>query len=495
VLPLLKKQDAKTASRRQATNKTEGLGGPPAVAGRSVDAIPSSFRDPAGYVTREGAIFKRVVTGRGRDDYELYRSSGLHDDLTGQGLIVDYREEKILSGRYLEAHKVLVPEQIPFISYPYEWSFDQLKDAALLTLEIQERALAYGLSLKDASAYNVQFVGSHPVFIDLLSFEKDSGGPWVAYEQFCRHFLGPLLLMQHHDPGINRFLRADLDGFPLGLISRLLPGKTFLNPGALLHIHLHARAQARYAGAQVASGNENQRAGVKSTVLHSLRSAVEKLKAPAADTAWSGYRDSRNHYTEDSLVFKKEHVGNTIRTLRPSLVFDLGANSGEYSEEVSQAGSYCVAMDVDPGCVNRAYLDGKGSGNRKVLPLLMDLRNPSPGAGFGLSERASLLDRPQADFTLVLALLHHLRITAMVPLAQIAAFLSRLTDSALVEFVPKTDPMTRKLLAGRRDTFDDYTVEGLINAFESWFDISHRAGIPGTSRTLWWMRRRNPAAA
>jgi hypothetical protein len=152
--------------------------------------LSSSFRDPAGFVFRDGDVIKRAVTHQGGPDHQLFLSSGLRTRLAAQNLIVEFLTEAVPESSWAQLHTILVPRQIPYVSYPYEWSFDQLKDAALLTLRVEEESLACGMSLKDASAFNIQFVGSMPVFIDLSSFEPDDGGPWLAYEQFCRHSLG-----------------------------------------------------------------------------------------------------------------------------------------------------------------------------------------------------------------------------------------------------------------------------------------------------------------
>ncbi len=451
--------------------------------------MPSSFRDPAGYVVRDGGVYKRVVTRRGADDYETFFTTGLARTLVQRGLVVDH-ERQAAPAFQPDVHAILVPEQIPFISYPYEWSFDELKDAALLTLEIQEEALARGMSLKDASAFNVQFRGSTPVFIDLSSFERDRGGPWIAYDQFCRHFLGPLLLMRYHDPAANRFLRADLEGFPAGMVSRLLPRWTWFHPDICVNIHIHARAQARNGGARPMQAPKPVK-GLKLSVLRSLRSVIENMKAPRSGGVWTDYATNRDHYPEMSLGFKRAMVRSAFVKFQPGLVFDLGAHQGEFSYDAARAGHYCVAFDSDPGCVNQCYLAGKRNRNPSVLPLLMDLRNPSPGVGFNLAERDSLMERPRADLALMLALLHHLRITARVPFRNIADFLARLANDALIEFVPPSDPMAQQLLAGRDDSFEDYSLEGFLHAFEDFFDVSHHGQIPGTLRSLWLARRKS----
>ena len=411
--------------------------------------------------------------------------------LVQRGLIVDHKRQDGPAYCRPGVHAILVPEQIPFISYPYEWSFDQLKDAALLTLEIQEEALARGMSLKDASAFNVQFRGSVPVFIDLSSFERDHGGPWIAYDQFCRHFLGPLLLMRYQDPAANRFLRADLEGFPAAMVSRLLPRWTWLHPDICVNIHLHARSQTRNGGAHAHPPPATKVVkGIKLSVLRSLRAVIENMKAPRFAGDWTGYAANRDHYPEMSLGFKRAMVRSAFVKFQPGLVFDLGANRGEFSDDAARAGHYSVAFDSDPGCVNECYLRGKRNRSRTVLPLLMDLRNPSPGVGFNLAERDSLMERPRADLALMLAVLHHLRITGRVPFRNIADFLARLATDALIEFVPPSDPMAQRLMAGREDSFEDYSLEGFLDAFENFFAVSHHGQISGTARSLWLARRK-----
>ena len=213
---------------------------------------PASFRDPGGFLFVEGGVLYRQVNSVYKDDYDLLLRSGLYKTLTDAGLLVSHEEVSTDPPDPRIAYKIIRPEPIPFISYPYEWCFSQLKDAALATLEIQRQALAHGLSLKDASAYNVQFLDGKPVLIDTLSFEKLRLKPWVAYRQFCQHFLGPLLLMGLKDSRLGQLSRIFLDGVPLDLTSRLLPRRTRLRPGILMHIHLHAASQKHFASKTIA---------------------------------------------------------------------------------------------------------------------------------------------------------------------------------------------------------------------------------------------------
>jgi hypothetical protein len=411
--------------------------------------------------------------------------SGLHGDLVSGGLLVDHHEEAAASS-VPHGCRVLVPEQISFISYPYEWSFDELRDAALLTLEIQQRALERGLILKDASAYNVQFRGAKPVFIDTLSFTQYQGGPWAAYEQFCRHFLGPLLLMRYRSPDAARFLMAEPEGFPLEGVSRLLPLRSFMRVGPLLHIHLHARAVRRQpsaGGAGRAGG-----AGHLSQLIASLRSTVEQIRTPQYRAEWTDYYAEGRFYPLIAQEKKREAVCELAQLVRPKLVFDLGTNTGLYAKEVAAAGAACVAFDSDPGCVNSLYLEERGNPKMRILPLVMDLGNPSPALGFELRSTLSLFERPQADLVMCLALMHHLRIAGNLPLARIAEFLAKLGRWLLIEFVPLTDPAVRTLTK-RQEDFEDYTLPNFLETFAGCFRLRGSRRLPGSERVLYLFER------
>lgn len=467
-------------------------GGPGVLApAPGVAPLPSSFRDPAGFVFVEDGVFKRAVTPAGLPDYELFMLSGLYDDLAKDSLVVRHREQT--GGGWEERLATsLVPERVDYVSYPYEWSFLQLKDAALLTLEVQRRALRHGMSLKDASAFNVQFRGAAPVFIDTLSFEKNDGGPWVAYQQFCRHFLAPLALMAYVSPSFNRFLAASLDGFPLELACRLLPLSTHLRAGLLLHIHWHARAlrNSRRKGGAVRANQPDR----KAELTESLRSAVESIELPPQRTEWSDYYREAASYAPPAEDFKKRWVRHWIRSTQAGLVFDLGANTGEYSRLAAAEGARCVSFEMDPICANQNYARARRSGDPRILPLLMDLREPSPSLGFELGERMSMLERPKADLILALALVHHLRITGQIPLARLAGFFGRLGRRLLIEFVPKEDPMVRAMLGHRKDVFADYSWTGFLEAFGQRFELVEAQPIPSTQRTLCHFRRTDEPA-
>lgn len=452
-----------------------------------MEPLLSSYRDPAGYVAMDGGVVKRVVRRYGEADYRLYMESGLHAELGAAGLVLEHREESPGAGWPAEAARVLVPTPIPFVSYPYEWTFAQLRDAALLTLEIEERAMRRGMSLKDASAYNVQFDGRRPVFIDTLSFQADKGGAWVAYEQYCRQFLAPLLLMQYGAVGVNGFLSAALEGFPVQWTAGMLPWRSYGNPAAVMHIHLHAAIQRRHGngGTGRGWGGGGQ---AKAGLVSSLRRAVEKMREPSRETEWQAYRETRTHYTPTARMAKRTAVRQILLRLGPGMVYDLGANDGEFSELAAESGARCVAVDGDANCVSRLYRRNRSGEEEWILPLVMDLCNPSPSVGFGNEERMSFAERGEADLTMVLGLVHHLRYRGNVPLRSVARFLARFSRRVLIEFIPPDDPKVAEMSRGRRG-FDDYTPEGFAEAFARRFVLEDRIAILDSRRELFLYRR------
>ncbi|MGH2682214.1 MAG: class I SAM-dependent methyltransferase [Actinomycetota bacterium] len=457
------------------------------VGGEAVFAA-GSFRDPHGFVfQREGRLLRQVNAAH-REDHDDLMGSGLYEALTEAGLLIPHREVDVALAATPEAYLVLEPERVAFISYPYEWSFGMLRDAALATLAIQEVALGFGMSLRDASAYNMQFHRGRPVLIDTLSFERlREGRPWGAYRQFCQHFLGPLALMSHRDVRLGQLLRVHIDGIPLDLVASLLPRRTRLRPGLMLHVHLHARSQRRHAGAATARGSFGPRAFLG--LLHSLRSAVEALRWDPGRSTWVGYYDEAESYTSAALEHKKELVARFVQEASPDQVWDLGGNVGVFSRIVSDQGIFAVCFDVDPGCVEANYRR-VAAGGANLLPLVMDLTNPSSRIGWENRERMSLADRGPADLVLMLALVHHLAIGNNVPLARIAAYLAELARTLLVEFVPKGDPRVRDLLAVRDDIFHDYTPEGFERAFGERYEILRREPVRESERVLYLMRRK-----
>ena len=459
---------------------------------------PASFRDPAGFVFVQDGQLYRQINRSAADDYDRLISSGLYERLTAAGSFLPHEEVNIRPAETgtgaEEPYKIIKPRRVPFVSYPYEWCFSQLKDAALLTLRIQREAIEHGMSLKDCSAFNVQFEGAHPVFIDTLSFEPYvEGEPWVGYRQACQHFLAPLAVMSYCDVRLSQLLRRYLDGLPLDLAARLLPRRTFLRPWLAMHIHLHARLQSRTpAAADVATKGKSGRFSRRGMLglIDSLESAINRLTWRPGGTEWGDYYSDTN-YSDEAMRHKLQLVSSALAEAQPATVWDLGANTGLFSRLASERGINTVSLDIDPLAVERNYLDARKRGDRCLLPLWIDLTNPTAGRGWANAERASLTERGPTDLVLALALIHHLAIGANVPLPMVATYLAKIGRRVALEWVPKHDSQVKRLLVVRRDVFVDYDEQAMVQAFQVHFELERRQPIAHSERVLYLFRRRS----
>lgn len=456
------------------------------------EVVTGSFRDPHGFVFHHEDVLYRQVNEVHRDHFDRFLHSGLYETLVGDGLLIPHEEVDGSIAVRPDAYRVLRPEQIPFVSYPYEWGFQMLRDAALATLEIEERALDHGMSLRDASAYNITFHRGRPVFVDTTSFEiLPEGRPWIAYRQFCQHFLAPLALMSLGDIRLGQLSRLHIDGVPLDLAAKLLPPRARTKPGLAMHILMHAKSQRRHErdGSTVPVKARSFSSNAFRGVLGSLRKAIDRLRRPAGTSPWREYYGEADHYSIEAAARKESLVGEWIDEVRPRRVWDLGANTGRFARLASGRGIDALALDVDPFCVDQAYQTARANGDEHLLPLVQDLTNPSNGIGWAGCERASLEERGPADLVFALALIHHLVIANNIPIPVFLAYLARLGRSAIVEFVPKTDPKVQLLLRSREDIFLDYDLEHLEAEAKKLFRIKRRSPVGDSGRTLFLLDR------
>jgi ribosomal protein L11 methylase PrmA len=452
-----------------------------------MNPISSSFRDPNGFIFEHNGEFYRQINHSYSENYDLLMSSGLYEKLVKENLLVPHTEDEEIH-KPENAYKIIKPEKIPFISYPYEWSFSELKNAAKITLQIQKIALEFGMSLKDASTYNIQFLKDHFVFIDTLSFEKYvQDKPWVAYKQFCQHFLAPLALMSYKDIRLNQLLRIFIDGVPLDLASSLLPSSSLFKFSSLSHIHLHAKSQKHYSDKKVKTSESKLSLSRLKALVQSLEGAVNGLKWKPEGTEWSDYYEDTN-YSDESFNQKKQIVENFLEKANPNSVWDLGANEGVFSRISSNKGIKTMSFDIDPSAVEKNYLHMIHDNEENLLPLLLDLTNPPAASGWSNTERQSLIERGKADLVLALALIHHLSISNNVPFRNVASFFSSICDSLIIEFVPKEDSQVQRLLASREDIFSSYDQEHFEQNFELFFDIIETKEIPMSKRTIYLMK-------
>lgn len=453
--------------------------------------LAGSFRDPSGFLFVKGGILYRQVNQAYREHYDHLMSSGLYERLVKSGLLVRHEETTLAPAVPALAYKVIKPEPIEFISYPYEWCFSQLKDAALATLQIHKAAIEFRMILKDASAYNIQFRDGVPVFIDTLSFELvRDWKPWVAYRQFCQHFLAPLLLMARRDERFGLWLRIFIDGIPLDLASRNLPFRTRFAPGILTHIHAHAASQKHYASRTEKLKERRFSRTALLALTDSLESNIRKLKFHSKATEWGDYYQDTN-YTAEGHEHKKRIIAEFLDVAQPGTLWDMGANTGLFSRIASSRGIRTVSFDVDPLAVEKNYREMAAKKETNLLPLVIDLTNPSPGVGWDNRERMSLEERGPADAAMALALIHHLAISNNLPFDRIAAYFRKICRFLIIEFVPKEDSQVRRLLVTREDIFGDYTLARFEEEFGRMFKILGAVTIRDSTRTLYLMQAKS----
>ena len=330
-----------------------------------------------------------------------------------------------------------------------------------------------------------------PIMIDTLSFETyKENVPWVAYKQFCQHFLAPLALMSLRDIRLGKMLRTYIDGIPLDLATKLLPGKTKLNFGLFSHIHMHAKAQQSYAGQDVGKLGDSRGMSKQNLIalIDSLIQTTRKLNWSPAGTEWGDYYDDTN-YSSDAIDNKAELVEKFIKKAKPKLMWDMGANNGYFSRIASKLEINTIAFDIDEAAVEKNYLYQKTKEETHMLPLVLDMTNPSPSIGWHNAERDDISKRSEPDLILALALVHHLSISNNVPFDMLAKYFSDLGERLIIEFVPKSDSQVKRLLSTREDIFPEYNFEGFEAAFSEFFKLEKVEDIEGSERKLYLFKR------
>jgi len=465
-------------------------------------AEPGSFRDRDSRVIVSDDAIYRALSPEGTEDWLALTGSPLLEQLTSTGQLIGSREVEpsVLgeSGELLPTgvERVLEHDRVPFVSYPYEWTFSMLQDAAKLQLDLGIAAIGEGLNLKDATPYNVQYLGARPTFIDIGSFEKITAGePWIAYRQFCMLYLYPLLFQAHKDIPFHPWLRGSIDGIqPIDAIKVFsLPDR--LRRGVFLHTSLHARLdrRANRSGPGSAEQNRTTRQVKPSQLqaqLQSMRRLVSKLKWKAGETSWSGYRQS-NTYSDDDDRRKQAFVAEVAASEKPALTWDMGCNDGAYSRIAAESSAKVVAFDFDHATVEALYRSLREEGNTRILPLVSNLADPSPALGWRGLERKTLVDRGAPDLMLALALIHHVSISANIPIADFLQWARDLDTTLVIEFPKRTDPMVRALLANKHDGANpDYEEGNFERELERRFKVERREELPSGDRILFLARPR-----
>lgn len=455
--------------------------------------IDSSFRDPSGFIYRHDNLLLRQINKIYSTDYDLLIKSGLYKKLSHLRYLISHTEISLEKYRYSpDAYKIIQPEKVQFISYPYEWCFSQLKDAALLTLKIQKIALELGMSLKDASAFNIQFVGGKPILIDTLSFEKyKERQPWIAYRQFTEHFLSPLALMAYKDIRLGKLFQLYLDGVPLDLTVKLLPFSARIKPGLLFHLFLHASAQKKHA---VKSIDETPKSSFSrhafTELLDSLEGSISGLSINSQKSHWSSYYEDRESYTEKGLESKRKIVKSFIEKASPIKVWDIGANTGYFSQITSSKGIPTIAFDSDITAIEENYKQVRKGSETNMFPLFLDITNPTPSLGWENRERQSLYERGPTDLMLTLAIIHHLALTQNIPFSFMATSFAKLCNFLIIEYIPLSDPKAQKLLQGRKSLFTNYTKQQFEKSFSRFFTITDIKPVNDSKRIIYLMQNK-----
>ena len=454
---------------------------------------PGSFRDPESRVFYAGDEVYRALSPDGLADFEALAATGLLDDervvrteraADGSGALADLLVH--------EPAGVLRHERIPFVSYPYEWPFSMLKDAALLQVDLLLAALGHDMVLKDSTPYNVQFKGARPVFVDVGSFERlREGEPWVGYRQFCMLYLYPLLLQALKDVPYQPWLRGSIDGITPGQMRGLLSFRDRFRKGVFTNVFLHARLERRYADRPDQVKQEVKRVFKKELFVanvQKMRKLVQRLQWNPPGGVWTEYGE-RNTYTDDDARRKDEFVREVARSREWNLVWDIGCNNGRYSRIAAEGARTVVALDADQGPVELLYRDLRDEGGERILPLTMNLADPSPGLGWRGLERRSLQDRGNPDLVLALALVHHVCISANVPVKEVVDWFASLGSALVVEFPTREDPMVKKLMAPKREGLHpDYELAFFERQLGEAFEVERSERLQSGTRVLYFAR-------
>ncbi|CAD0009811.1 methyltransferase domain-containing protein [Flavobacterium chungangense] len=450
----------------------------------------SSFRDPSGYVFVEDGNIKRVIKPVYFSQYKSLTESCFYDTLFEKKYLILHKTVQENQNQI-----IIEAQKIPFVTYPYEWSFLQYKHAALLTLKIQKLSLQNNFTLKDASAFNITFHEGKPVFIDTLSFDfYKENNPWLAYKQFIMHFLGPLVLAKYFGQEHLKMLSQNLDGLSLQKLSLLLPVKSYFSPTLLTNIHLLAKYDKKYESDKKTVNNNLSKAS-QIKLIDGLYDYILNLSVNEK-TEWDHYYNQIN-YNDVAYQFKKEFVKDWFLSIKGKSLIDIGGNDGTFSRELKEQAELLIVADVDANAVEQNYRQVLKNKEKNILPLVADVLNPVANYGFNNAERFSFVDRVKAqnlDACLALAVIHHITLSGNIPFSFSAQFFSKMASNLLIEFPTRTDSWVQFLLDSKREFsghFDFYNEENFEKEYTVYFEIIKKEKIESSERILYSLKTRN----
>ena len=451
----------------------------------------ASFRDPSGYMFYDGDILRRRINPIYFKQYYALKEQGIFKTLIKNKLLIAHEETAVS-----EDSIVITPEPIPFITNPYEWSFEQYKHAALHTLQVHKYALSKGFILKDASAYNITFHKGKPIFIDTLSFDfYEEGTPWRAYKQFISHFFGPLVLAKFHGTKVLQMMQTHIDGIPVDLIASMLPSKTKLSATLFTNIHLLAKAEGKH--------NKDYKAETKTVslslkaqnnIIDSLFNYIKKLSIEET-TEWGDYYTKTN-YEKAAFANKAAIIKEWVAIEQPKKLIDVGGNDGTFAREVLNTVQDVLVTDIDPEAVGQNYKLALKNKEQNMLAFVCDVLQPAPGIGFNNTERDSLITRLlnyAPDVTMALALIHHITLSGNVPFVKSAQFFASFAHTLIIEFPKRDDSWVESLLVRKREFiqhFDFYNEADFEAGYSTLFTIEKKMAVAGTERIMYLMKRK-----
>ncbi len=457
---------------------------------------PGSFRDRTARVFyRDGRIF-RALNEIALKEWKALSTTRFFSTFSTSGAIVSTKQRDVSSFSFAPSDQswagVLEHEKLPFISYPYEWSFAMLRDAALLQLDLVLAGLDEGIGLKDASAYNVQWKGATPVFVDVASFYKRAEGePWVGYRQFCQMFLYPLLVQAYRDVPFQPWMRGNLDGMDAEVCLNMLGARDYLRGGVLAHVYLQAKAQKAYNSTTRDVRADLSKAGFDKRIIKAnaerLRALVAGLRWTPKQSTWSDYLKC-GHYEASDAAQKRAFVESVAGSRRWNLAWDIGCNVGVFSRIAAAHASSVVAMDADHLAIDKLYQALKSEKVPNILPLIVNVTDPSPNLGWRNMERKRVDERGRPDLVLALALVHHVVIGGNIPMAEFVQWLRDLGGDLVIEFVTRKDPMVMTLLRNKEDRYSDYDEQVFERELASRFTIARREPLGSGTRIMYYAR-------
>ena len=454
---------------------------------------PGSFRDRTARVFyHDGKIFRGLNETAFRE-WEALSTTSFFRRMSGTGAIVPTRQRDLASLPLSPSDQpwaaVLEHEKLPFVSYPYEWSFSMLRDAALLQLDLVLAGLDEGIGLKDASAYNLQWKGASPVFVDVASFYKRAEGePWVGYRQFCQMFLYPLLVQAYRDVPFQPWMRGNIDGMDAEVCLSMMGARDYARGGVLAHVYLQAKAQRAYNATTRDVRKDLSKAGFDKRIIKAnaerLRALVAGLEWTPKQSTWSDYLKC-GHYEASDAAQKRDFVREVAGAREWNLAWDIGCNVGVFSRIAAERAKYVVAMDADHLAIDKLYLALKSEKAANILPLVVNVTDPSPNLGWRNMERKRIDERGRPDLILALALIHHVVIGGNIPMAEFVQWLRDLGGELVIEFVTRKDPMVVTLLRNKEDHYDDYDEAVFERELAARFRIAKRQPLGSGTRIMY----------